>query len=232
MPATFKLTISYMVSQMNTSATRMNMIKQQLRTGDVLNDKILELYNEIARDEFVPSQFQAFAYSDMQIELPHQQRMLTPLEEAKLLQALALKGHEVVLEVGTGSGFLTALLSRLCKKVISIDYYNDFTSHAAKKLEKHHCTNVELFTGDAHGGWLDKAPYDAIVFTGALETITESHRLQVLPGGQLFAIIGKEPIMQAQLHTLDHEGNWGSDVLFETNIPPLINKLKQSDFVF
>ena len=217
---------------MNTYATRMNMIKQQLRTGDVLNDRILELYNEIAREEFVPSRFQAFAYSDMQIELAHQQRMLTPLEEAKLLQALALKGHEVVLEVGTGSGFFTALLSRLCKKVISIDYYSDFTSHAAKKLEKYGCNNVELFTGDAHGGWLDKAPYDAIIFTGALETITESHRLQVLPGGKLVAIIGKDPIMQAQLHTLDHKDNWYAEVLFETNIPSLINKLKASDFVF
>jgi protein-L-isoaspartate(D-aspartate) O-methyltransferase len=217
---------------MNSYATRMNMVKQQLRTGDVLDDRVLELYNEIAREEFVPSQFQAFAYSDMQIELPHHQRMLTPLEEAKLLQALALKGDEVVLEVGTGTGFLTALLSRLSKKVISIDYYNDFTTHAARKLEKFGCNNVELISGDAYGGRLDKAPYDVIVFTGALEAISESHRLQVLPGGQLFAIVGKEPVMQGQLHTLDHNDNWHLEVLFETNIPPLINKLKPNDFVF
>lgn len=217
---------------MNSYATRMNMVKQQLRTGDVLDDRVLELYDEIAREEFVPSQFQAFAYSDMQIELPHHQRMLTPLEEAKLLQALALKGNEVVLEVGTGTGFLTALLSRLSKKVISIDYYNDFTNLAARKLEKYSCNNVELISGDAYGGWLDKAPYDVIVFTGALEAISESHRLQVLPGGQLFAIVGKEPVMQGQLHTLDHNDNWHLEVLFETNIPPLINKLKPNDFVF
>ena len=106
---------------MNIQSTRINMVKQQLRTGDVLNSSILDLYTEIPREEFVPNQFKHFAYSDMQIDLAHEQRMMTPLEEAKLLQALDLRGNEVVLEVGTGTGFLTALLSRLCKKVISID---------------------------------------------------------------------------------------------------------------
>ena len=168
----------------------------------------------------------------MQIALPHDQRMLTPLEEGLLLQALALKGHEVVLEVGTGTGFLTALLSRLCKKVISIDYYADFTTSARRHLDEYKCNNVELLTGDASGGWLDKAPYDAIVITGAIESLSESQRLQLLPGGKLFAIIGKEPVMQGQLHSLDHNKLWQKEVLFETNIPPLINKIKVNDFVF
>lgn len=217
---------------MNSQTTRVNMIKQQLRTGEVLNENILDLYREIPRENFVPSSFKDFAYSDMQIELPHQQRMMTPLEEGKLLQALNLTGNEVVLEVGTGTGFLTALLSRLCKKVISVDYYADFTTHARQKLNEHHCDNVELITGDAHGGWLDKAPYDVMVFTGALTFLTESHRLQLLPGGKLFAIIGNEPIMQAQLHALSHDGEWNMNILYETNIPPLINKLKVKTFVF
>ena len=217
---------------MTIQATCTNMIKQQLRTGDVLNDNILALYNVIARDEFVPNLYKDFAYSDMQIELAHQQRMMTPLEEGKIVQALELNGHETVLEVGTGTGFLTALLSRLSKKVISIDYFADFTTSARQKLNQYHCDNVELYTGDAHSGWLDQAPYDVIVFTGALESLTESHRLQLLPGGKLFAIIGKEPVMQGQLHTLDHKGNWKKEIIFETNIPPLINKLKPNDFVF
>ena len=208
------------------------MIKQQLRTGDVLNEKILALYDEIPRDDFTPKSFKSFSYSDMQIPLAHDQRMLTPLEEAILLQSLNLCGHEMVLEVGTGSGFLTALLSRLCKQVISIDYYKDFTMSAGQQLAAHQCTNVTLETGDACRGWLDNAPYDVIVFTGALQSLEETHRLQLLPGGRLFAIIGKEPVMQGQLHHLDHDGLWQAKVLFETNIPSLINNLAPSNFVF
>lgn len=211
---------------------QVNMVKQQLRTGDVLNETILSLFDVFPRHTFVPTNFQDFAYSDMQIPLDHEQRMMTPLEEGILLQALELKGHETVLEIGTGTGFLTALLSRLCKKVISIDYYQDFTSYARRKLNEHRCTNVELITGDACRGWLDKAPYDVIVFTGAQETLTETQRLQVMPGGKLFAIVGKEPIMQGQLHRLDHAGNWHGNVLFETCLPALIDKLKPKEFVF
>ncbi len=217
-----------MISQIS----RTNMIKQQLRTGNVLDESILALYESIARDEFVPLERKDFAYSDMQIKLPHHQRMMTPLEEATVLQALALKGHEVVLEVGTGTGFLTSLLSRLCKKVISIDYYADFTVNARAKLAEHKCLNVELLTGDACRGWLDLAPYDVMVFTGAIEGLTETHRLQLVPGGKIFTVMGSEPAMQGQLHSLKDDGSWEEKILFETNIPPLIDKLKPQDFVF
>src|SRR3989338_4492633 len=172
------------------------MVKQQLRTGDVLNESILNLYDVIPRHEFVPEHLAHFAYSDMQIPLAHCQRMLTPLEEGKILQGLELHGTETVLEVGTGSGFFTAMLSKLCKKVISIDYYSDFTLSAARKLEAHHCDNVELFTGDGCRGWLEKAPYDIVVYTGAIEKLTKTHKLQILPGGKLFAIEGTSPAMK------------------------------------
>ncbi|MDR3441791.1 MAG: protein-L-isoaspartate O-methyltransferase [Legionella sp.] len=211
---------------------RVNMVKQQLRTGDVLEESILNLYDMFPRNEFVPEQYADFAYSDMQIPLAHDQRMLTPLEEGTILQALDLKGHEIVLEVGTGSGFFTAMLSKLCKQVISVDYYADFTTNAARKLKAHHCDNVELITGDASQGWLDKAPYDVIVFTGALEQLNETHLLQILPGGKLLAIEGKPPVMQARLHQLDHQDQWTQSMIFETNIPLLIDKLKQKEFVF
>ena len=211
---------------------RMNMVKQQLRTGDVLDETILELFSSIPREAFVPNEYKHFAYTDMQIQLPHQQRMLTPLEEAQILQSLHLKGHEVVLEIGTGTGYLTALLSRLAKTVISIDYFPEFTINAQKKLIEHQCINVELHTSDASRGWMDKAPYDVIVFTGAIEKLTETHRLQLLPGGKMFAIVGKEPIMQGELYELDHKGNWTNELLFETSIPLLIDKLKTQEFVF
>ncbi|MDI1352187.1 MAG: protein-L-isoaspartate O-methyltransferase [bacterium] len=217
---------------MSNQNARTNMIKQQLRTGDVLTESILDLYDILPRHEFVPEHFAHFAYSDMQIPLGHGQRMLTPLEEGKILEALALSGNETVLEIGTGSGFLTALLSKLCKKVISVDYYGEFTTRAAAKLKAHHCDNVELITGDGLSGWLDAAPYDVIVFTGAIETLTETQKLQILPGGKLLAIEGKSPVMPARLHTLDHYNNWTELQVFETDIPPLIDLLKTKEFVF
>lgn len=217
---------------MSTQIEQLNMIKQQLRTGDVLNDSILSLYDAIPRDQFVPNHYRHFAYSDMQIELPHHQRMMTPLEEAKLLQSLNLCGTETILEVGTGSGFLTALLSRLCQKIISIDYYDDLSASAREKLKQHGCDNVELYTGNACNGWFEKAPYDVIVFTGGIDALTEAHRLQVVPGGQLFAIIGKEPIMQGQLHRINHEQEWSVEIVFETCLPSLINPSKPGNFIF
>jgi protein-L-isoaspartate(D-aspartate) O-methyltransferase len=158
--------------------------------------------------------------------------MMTPLEEALVLQSLNLQGHEVVLEVGTGTGFLTGMLSRLCKKVISVDYFADFTTHAARKLAAHQCANVELFTGDASHGWMDAAPYDAIVFTGAIDKVDDTRRLQVAPGGKLFAILGNAPIMQGYLYTLGKDDQWSTQMIFETCLPPLIDKFRHNNFVF
>lgn len=217
---------------MNTQAANTNMIKQQLRTGDILEEKILALFEEVPRDSFVPEAFKHLAYSDFQIPLNHEQRMMTPLEEAKILQALSLKGHEVVLEVGTGSGFLTALLSRLSQKVISIDYFSDLTAHARKKLAEHQFDNIELITADASRGWLDEAPYDIVIFTGAMESVSETHRLQVLPGGKLFVIVGTAPVMRGYLHTLGHDEQWQHQFIFDTCLPPLIDKSKVKKFIF
>ncbi len=168
----------------------------------------------------------------MQIPLEHGQRMFTPLEEGTILQRLELKGNETVLEIGTGCGFLTALLSKLAKKVYSVDYYADFTAHAAKKLKAHHCDNVELLTGDASRGWLEKAPYDVIVFSGAIEHLTETHRLQILPGGKLLAIEGCTSIQQVRLYELSHDELWTSTFLFDTDVPFLMDPLKPKEFVF
>lgn len=217
---------------MSTHLECINMIKQQLRCGDVLDDRILHLFQTISRENFVPAPYQQFAYSDLQIQLPHNQRMLTPLEEASLLQALKLQGHETVLEIGTGTGFLTALLSKLAKKVISVEYFEDLSQLASKNLATHQCDNVDLIIGDGSRGWLEKAPYDVIIFTGGIDKLTETQKLQIVPGGQIFAIVGEEPIMYAQIHTLDHDNQWQAKYLFDTCIPPLINKLKPKEFVF
>jgi protein-L-isoaspartate(D-aspartate) O-methyltransferase len=217
---------------MSNHSARINMVKQQLRTGDVLNESILNLYDVIHRHDFVPEPFTDFAYSDMQIPLPHGQKMLTPLEEGTILQALKLTGSEFVLEVGTGTGFLTAMLSKLCKNVLSIDYFSEFTNNAQKLLDKHHCDNVTLITGDGTKGWLENAPYDVIVFTGALEKLSEVHFLQIMSGGRIFAIEGKSPVMQGRLHQLDHKNSWQKSMLFETDTPQLIDQIKPKEFVF
>ncbi|HFL3390213.1 TPA: protein-L-isoaspartate O-methyltransferase, partial [Legionella pneumophila] len=111
-------------------------------------------------------------------------------------------------------------------------YYSEFTANAKRKLEEHNCTNVELITGDACRGWLESAPYDVMVFTGAMEKLTDTHKLQILPGGKLFAILGKSPVMKAYLFQLDHNAIWTESMLFETDIPPLVDQLKPKEFVF
>lgn len=217
---------------MNKEITTNNMIKQQLRTGSVLNEKIIDLYVNIPRDEFVPAKYQNFAYSDMHIPLAHQQIMLTPLEEATILQELELTGKETILEIGTGSGFFTALLSKLAKKVISVDYFEEFTNGAKIKLDKHNCNNVELITTDGINGYVAQAPYDVIVYTCAVNSLTTLQKLQVLPGGKLFAFIGEHPIIHAKLFNIDSNDNWTEKLLYSTDIPMLINKLAKEPFIF
>lgn len=212
-----------------------NMIKQQLRTGDVLADNILDLYESIPREDFVPTNFSDFAYSDLQIPLPHNQRMLTPLEEGKILVGLKLQGNETVLEIGTGTGFFTAILSRLCKKVISVEYYEEFSREAYLKLKKHNCLdNVQLITGDGSQGWLPSAPYDVIIFTSSIKSVSKTQKIQILPGGKLFAIVGNAPIMQGLLHKLNKDGSFEDTghLIFETEVPPIIDKTKRQEFVF
>ncbi len=217
---------------MNHHTACINMIKQQLRTGDVLDDDILQLFKRIPREAFVPQKYQNFAYSDMQIELAHDQRMFTPLEEALILQALQLKKTERVLEVGTGTGFLTALMSQLAKSVVSIDYYQDFTLTAQKQLDQYQCNNAMLHTAEASQGWMTEAPFDVIVMSCAIPELTKTLRLQLAPGGRIFAIMGQAPVMQGMLYHLDHQERWHERLLFETAVPSIITNHVVHDFVF
>ena len=218
---------------MKNQLPRINMIKQQLRTGNILDKRVLSLYDKIPRHLFVPDALEQVAYSDLQLPLAHNERMMTPLEEASILQALNLKGHEHVLEIGTGTGFLTALLSHSAKHVTSIDYYADLTQAAEKKLKTHGNNNITLITADASKGWLDKAPYDVVIYTGALKKLNKMQQLQVIPGGKLVAIIGETPVMQGELHTLGHDEVWQIQNLFETDLPLLMGQTPSADnFVF
>lgn len=209
-----------------------NMIKQQLRTGDVLDESILKLFETLPREAFVPESMRPFAFSDLQIPLSHGQRMMTPLEEGRMLDALSLSSHETVLEVGTGSGYFSALMSKLAKLVVTVDCFSDFTEAAKLKFREHGCENIEAYTGDASSGWLEKAPYDVVVFTAPIPMITETHRLQVVPGGRLLAICGRKPAMQCVIAHFSHEGQWTEEVLFDTCLPPIVSNTKPDTFRF
>lgn len=209
-----------------------NMISQQLRTNNILNDEILSLFETMPREAFVPQAYESVAYADFHIPLEFGECMMTPLEEAQVLQALKLKGHETVLEIGTGTGFLTALLSKRCKKVISFDIHATFTERATKLLHRQDCHNVDLQTGNAFDGWIDHAPYDCIVFTGAISKLNEKQRSQLSRAGRLFVIVGKSPVMQAQLHTLNADNTWKQEFIFETDLPALQNSHPHPIFIF
>lgn len=220
--------------EMNTvpSIPVVNMVKQQLRTCEVLCPKVLALFETLPREKFVPKDYADFAYSDMQIPLAHGQRMFTPTEEGKLLQALDFQGTERVLEVGTGTGFLTACLAKLAKEVVSVDYYQDFTDLARQNLAAFQFSNILLHTGDAFNGWMPDAPYDVIIFSGALRKVTEAQSIQLSNAGKIFAIVGEGAVMNAVLLSKNNELTWQDKLIFETEIPALINVHKKPEFVF
>lgn len=217
---------------MNIEQARTNMITQQLRTWEVLDENVLQTIDSTPREDFVPSDYKKLAFADMNIPLAHHQQMLTPKEEARLLQALNLQGTETVLEIGTGSGYMTALLAKMAKYVYSIDIFPDFTQQAQVKLASHNINNATLLTADAARGWEQQGPYDAIMITGALPFLPESFRNSLKPGGRLVAILGHPPAMEATLIKRSERSTWSTEKLFETVVPLLQNAIQPSAFAF
>lgn len=211
---------------------QLNMQNQQLKTCGIHDELVLDLLFQVPRNGFVPEKFRDFAFSDSPIPLGHQQMMMTPLEEASILQALQIKKSDTVLEVGTGSGYLTALMAKQAKHVISIEYYSDLTSNAQKKLDKHGIQNVTLITGDGIHGYLEKAPYDIIVLTGSVSHLNKCFHPQLYDGGKLIAVVGQEPAMEVSLYNLNADDRWEKRMLFETSIAPLIDRFEKTAFEF
>ncbi len=211
---------------------RNNMIEQQIRPWEVLNDAVLRLMRELPREDFVPAAYRKLAYADTSIPLGHGEVMMPPRVEAHFLQALALQPSDRVLEVGTGSGYLTACLAAQAGHVFSVDLRAEFTTAAAAKLRDAGISNVTLETGDAANGWAAQAPYDAIAVTGALRLLPEEFRQQLKPGGRLVAIVGAAPVRQMLVVTRSGENAWSTEVLFETDMPELVNAPQPPSFVF
>lgn len=208
---------------MNIEQARFNMIEQQIRTWEVLDQGVLDLLTQVPREEFVPPAFRKLAFADMNVPLAHGQVMMQPKLEARLVQSLDLQPQDMVLEIGTGSGYLTALLAKRARHVYSVDLYADFSAEARPKLSTHGIGNVTLETGDAAQGWAQHGPYDAIAVTGSLPLFSEAFQRQLKTGGRLFMIVGGSPAMEALLITRLGKEQWLRESLFETDIPALIN---------
>lgn len=217
---------------MNPEQARLNMVESQIRPWEVLDQTVLDLLLTIKREEFVPEKYRALAFADMEIPLSHGEVMLAPKVEARMLQELGIRKTDKILEVGTGSGYVTALLSRLGGQVVSIERIAEFSQSAARKLAGHGIGNVQLFIGDAAEGWPALAPYDSILLTGSVAVLPESFRHQLADGGRLLAVVGDEPVMTATLINRVAAGAFNSVGLFETSIPPLRNIKQPERFVF
>jgi len=217
---------------MDMEQARYNMVEQQIRPWDVLNQNVLDLLHKVRREDFVPEAHRALAFVDMEIPLGHGQAMWTPKLEARVIQELAIRATDGVLEIGTGSGYLTALLASQAAYVVSVDIVPEFTAAATQKLRAHGFDNVVLHTGDAARDWPDTAGFDVIVLTGSTPLLSEAFRRRLNVGGRLFAIVGEPPVMQAQLITCTAPGAFRSVTLFETCVAPLLNAPHPAAFVF
>ena len=215
---------------MDFETARFNMVEQQVRTWEVLDQAVLDRLSAIPRERFVPEDYLRLAYADTRIPLGGGDVMMPPREEARLLQALALAPGDHVLEVGTGSGFLAALAAGLARRVTTVEISPERTARAERSLAEF--GNVEVIEGDAVRGWEAAAPYDAIAVTGSLPVLDDSFLHQLKPGGRLFVVVGEAPAMEALLLTRTGAGDWATESLFETVLPPLAGAKRPNQFEF
>ena len=217
---------------MNFEQARFNMVEQQIRPWEVLDARVLELLETIQREDFVPVRYRKLAFADIDIPLACGQVMMRPKIEARLLQALDIQPDETVLEIGTGSGFVTACLAALAKHVVSVEIHEELHREAAGKLAEKGVRNVELFTGDALGGWQPEQAHDVVVVTGSVRDVPEAFLGWVNPGGRMFVIRGESPAMEALLMTRLTVTEWSVESLFETDLPALEGAAPPPAFTF
>jgi protein-L-isoaspartate(D-aspartate) O-methyltransferase len=217
---------------MNLEQARANMVEQQIRPWEVLDQDVLDLLYAVPREQFVPEKHRHLAFSDLEIPIGEGEKMWMPKIEARVLQALALRRVERVLEVGTGSGYLTALMSHRASHVHSVEIRPALAAFGRANLERHGADNVTLETGDAARGWPAHAPYDVIVLTGSTPVLPRAFAEQLAGGGRLFAVVGEPPVMTARLLTSAAGGALRATDLFETLLAPLANAEQPPRFRF
>ena len=209
---------------------RYNMIEQQIRPWEVLDQDVLDLLFVVRREEFVPAAYRTLAFADFEIPLPNGARMWTPKMEARVLQSLMLAPADRVLEIGTGSGYFTALCASVAGEVVSVEIDGPTAERARTKLAQGYA-NVRVEQGDGAQGFGSEA-YDAIVLTGSTPVLPDRFVEQLRPGGRLFAVVGEAPVMKARLMRWAGPGGRTTTDLFETVVQPLVNALQPARFVF
>lgn len=215
---------------MNFEAARTQMLGQQLRAWEVLDDRVLRAFHDTPREQFVPKEFRDLAFADTEIPLGNGETMLPPKIEGRILQALQVEPIDDVLVVGTGSGYLTACLARVGKHITSIDIVAEFVESARPKLAAHEINNVTLQVADALAASYP-ARFDAIAVTGSVPMLDEHFVRMLKPEGRLFVVVGREPAMTARLVTMQPNGIATSEDLFETVLAPLRNSQRPEPFV-
>lgn len=216
---------------MNLDAAREQMIDQQVRTWDVFDERVLDVMRQIPREQFAPARYRDVAFADAPIPLPHRQSMLPAKVHGRILQALAIAPDEVALEVGSGSGYLSACLGRLALRVRSLEIHADLAEEARRHLLAAAINNVSVEVADAIQ--LDEqSAYDVIAVTGSLPLYDERFQKALRPGGRLFVVVGQAPVMEAYKITRVGEREWQREGLFETVLEPLVNAARPSGFVF
>lgn len=216
---------------MDFEKARFNMVEQQVRPWEVLNQRVLDMLLETPREDYVPPAYRKLAFADTRIPLDDGQVMMPPREEARLIQMLDLDGDEHVLEIGTGSGYLTALLARAAHRVTSVEISATLHRQAAEKLDAHGVHNVDLLLDDGLLGWPRESPYDAIAVTGSMPRLEKHFQHQLKPGGRLFVVVGHPPAMEALLITRVGADDWSRESHFETVLPPLVGARRPEQFV-
>lgn len=216
---------------MNLEVARTQMVNQQVRAWDVLDPAVLAVLAQVPREQFVPPRFRQLAFADTAIPIGAGQSMLTPQVEGRLLQALTIRGTDRVLEVGTGTGFLTACLARLADRVTSLEINPELADTARRNLRGVSTWNAEVRTADVFQYRPDE-PWDVIAVGGSVPQPDERFQRWLAPGGRLFMIVGEAPLMQACLVTRTGPEQWATATLFETSVPALLNAPSPSKFRF
>jgi|SRR5687767_1389170 len=206
---------------MNTEQARFNMIEQQIRPWDVLDQGVLSLLAVVKREDFVPPAYKTLAFVDTEVPLPHGQFMLAPKVEARLLQELDVRKHERVLEVGAGSGHMAALLGHKAQQVVTLETIPELAEMARANLQRAGVMNVNVRQADGSRGLPDEAPFDVILLSGSVAEVPPSLLAQLKVGGRLAAVVGQQPIMRATLFTRSGEHGFSSVELFDTVAPRL-----------
>jgi protein-L-isoaspartate(D-aspartate) O-methyltransferase len=217
---------------MNIEQARFNMIEQQIRTWEVLDTRILDLLFEVKREDFVAPPYRDLAFADLEIPLAHGQSMWQPKVEARVMQELDVQAHETVYEVGTGSGYLAALLARRARHVTSVEIHPDLQARAAAALAATGTTNVTLLAGDGALRPLGESAFDVIVITGSMPVLPQAFLDRLNPGGRLLAVLGDAPVMKAMMTRHEEAGAFQHVELFETMMKPLVHAAQPPRFRF